>query len=118
MGLGNLFLFFYCSDYHRILPIGTRRIGGGCGEIWLCCGFFECSVSCGIGLCLVLMLDLLGVLNKLSLEFVGGRESVVGFENFICGCECSRCLKFGWAFGGNNVWEVVLIAARLLLSCG
>lgn len=64
-------------------------------------------------MCLVPMLNLLGGLNKLSLEFVGG-ESVVGFESFICGCECSRYLKIGWAFGGNNVWELVLIVARLL----
>ena len=39
---------------------------------------------------------------------------MLGFESFICGCECSRYLRIGWAFGGNNVWELVLIAARLL----
>lgn len=88
--------------------VGLERFG------CIVLGFLSVPCTAELGVCLVLMLNLLGGLNKLSLEFVGGGKSVLGFESFICGCECSRYLRIGWAFGGNNVWELVLIAARLL----
>lgn len=63
------------------LPLPSRRFGGGFGEIW-CCGVFGCSVYCEIGCAFGAYVEFVGELNKLSLAFVGGGESVVGFESF------------------------------------
>ena len=55
------------------LVVGLERFG--CVVL----GFLSVPCTAELGVCLVLMLNLLGGLNKLSLEFCWGRGIGVGF---------------------------------------